>query len=66
MFALLYGLKSVSPAALRQAQQDGTVTVFDMNARPRWEQVHVPGARHLALAFDAADLPADRGAPLVF
>jgi rhodanese-related sulfurtransferase len=37
-----------------------------MNARGRWEQAHVPGARHLAVEFGRADLPADSSTSLVF
>ena len=66
MYALLYGLKSISPAALQHDAKAGALTVFDMNARARWEQAHVPGARHLPLDFGRADLPADASTPLVF
>jgi rhodanese-related sulfurtransferase len=66
MYALLYGLKSISPAALHRAAGTGGVTVFDMNARARWEQAHVPGARHLAVEFGRADLPVDTSTALVF
>ena len=66
MFAFLYGLKSIAPAALQQAQQLGTVTVFDLNARMHWERGHVPGARHLPVDFTRADLPSDPATRLVF
>ena len=65
MYALLYGLKSITPAALR-ATAAGSVALFDMNARSRWEQAHVPGARHLGVEFGRAELPADASTPLVF
>lgn len=65
MLALLYGLKSISPAALR-AQAPGRAVVFDLNGSHRWAQAHVPGARSLAPGFTRADLPADSAAPLVF
>ncbi len=41
--------------------------VFDNNGRGRWKRSHVPGAKHLnAHAIQASDLPADKGATLVF
>ena len=65
MFAFLFGLKNVSPAALRQRAAE--VTVIDVNSVQSWNAAHVPGARRLdALSFGAADLPADRAAALVF
>ena len=66
MYALLYGLKSISPAALQQGATARTIAVFDMNARGRWAQAHVPGALNLPLEFGRADLPADPSTPLVF
>lgn len=66
MYALLYGLKSISPAALQRDAAAGPIAVFDMNARGRWAQAHVPGASHLPLEFGRADLPADASTPLVF
>jgi len=65
MLALLYGLKSIAPAAL-QALQPGRVAVFDMNGRHRWAEAHVPGARSLGPDFTRADLPTDPATPLVF
>jgi len=65
MYALFLGLKSVTPAALHAAAA-GVVAVFDLNARSRWEQAHVPGARHLGVDFARTDLPADPSTPLVF
>ncbi|MEO5686483.1 MAG: rhodanese-like domain-containing protein [Burkholderiaceae bacterium] len=66
MYALFYGLESISPAALHSALQAGSIQLLDMNARGRWEQAHVPGARHLAVEFGRADLPADSSTSLVF
>ena len=41
--------------------------VFDNNGRARWARSHVPGAKNLnAHSYDAAELPADRSATLVF
>lgn len=65
MFAFLFGLKSIAPAALQQ-QQD-RCTVIDVNNLQSWNRAHLAQARHLdALSFTAADLPADLAAPLVF
>ncbi len=66
MFAFLYGLKSISPAALQASLPRGGVAIFDLNARGRWEAAHVPGALNLAVDFTRADLPADASMPLVF
>ena len=69
MFAFLMGLKSISPRELlRQIEaRDQTVTVIDVNSPQSWAKAHVPGALHLdAQAFNAADLPADKQALLVF
>ncbi len=65
MLAFLYGLKSISPAALA-ASAPRRAAVFDMNGRHRWAQAHVPGALALAPDFARADLPADTATPLVF
>jgi rhodanese-related sulfurtransferase len=65
MFAFLFGLKNVSPAAVQQSQ--GSLTVIDVNNRQSWDKAHVPGARHLdPLAFSEHALPEDRAAALVF
>ena len=41
--------------------------VFDNNGRSRWKRSHVPGAKNLnAYQIEAADLPADQDATLVF
>ena len=68
MFALLMGLKSISPEAVQQLTQTaGAVAIFDVNSRQSWQQAHVPGARHLdPIAFLDSDLPADKNTPLVF
>jgi rhodanese-related sulfurtransferase len=65
MIAKLMGLPTISPAGLQSRL--GNVEVIDVNAPQSWHRAHVPGARHLDPAtFDAADLPADRAATLVF
>lgn len=68
MLAMLMGLKTVSPKELHARLGDGALTVVDVNARHSWLKAHVPGALHLGVGteFDAAGLPADRNASLVF
>jgi rhodanese-related sulfurtransferase len=66
MFAMLMGLKGIGPRELHERLGEGAPTVFDLNARPSWLRARVPGALNLAPDFDAALLPADRAAPLVF
>ena len=66
MFALLMGLKSISPQDLHQRMQSTPLTIIDLNAPQRWQQARVPGAINLALDFDAAALPQDLGSALVF
>lgn len=66
MFAMLMGLKTVSPKNLHE--RIGRVTVIDVNAHPSWLKARVPGALHLGVGagFDAGALPPDLAAPLVF
>lgn len=65
MFAFLFGLKNVAPAALQQRLAE--VAVFDVNSLQSWHAAHVPNARRLdALTFTVDELPADRATPLVF
>jgi len=67
MFALLMGLKNVSPIALHQLMQTRQVTVIDVNSRQSWANAHVPGALHLDPAnYDDSDLPPDKQSSLVF
>lgn len=68
MFALLMGLKTVSPRDLHARLGEGGLTVVDVNARPSWVRARVPGALHAGVgaAFDAARLPPDSATPLVF
>ena len=68
MFALLMGLKTVSPRDLHARLREGTITVVDVNAAPSWARARVPGALHAGVgaAFDASRLTADTAAPLVF
>ena len=69
MFAFLMGLKSISPRELLQwiEARQHPLTVIDVNSGASWAKAHVPGALHLdPQAFNAADLPTDRQASLVF
>ena len=67
MFALLMGLKSISPRALHEWMQSEKVTVIDVNSRHSWSTARVPGAVNLdPVAMKAADLPQDKQANLVF
>jgi hypothetical protein len=45
-----------------------SLAIFDANSQERYEQSHVPGAKHLDdySKVQARDLPADHGTPLVF
>lgn len=67
MFAMLMGLKTVSPADLATLLREGAATVIDVNSPQRWQEGHVPGARNLDPHTYASDaLPPDLAAPLVF
>ena len=67
MFALLMGLKTISPDRLQQMRQEQPVTVIDVNSPQSWMKAHVPGATNLdPTSFREGDLPPDKGAPLIF
>ena len=67
MFALLMGLKSISPVGLNEMMQKQKVTVLDVNSRQSWMKARVPGALNLDPAnYKDSDLPPDREANLVF
>ncbi len=68
MFALLMGLKTISPDDLhRLVQSPGRVSVFDVNSRQSWTRARVPGAGNLDPAnFSDGDLPLDKSGALVF
>jgi len=67
MFALLMGLKSISPEGLHQLIGGAHPTVVDVNSPQSWSTHHVPGAVHLdPVAFREGDLPADKDATIVF
>jgi hypothetical protein len=56
---------TVDEVAARLGQPD--FFVFDNNGPGRWKRSHVPGAKNLnPHVFEASDLPADKGAALVF
>jgi rhodanese-related sulfurtransferase len=56
---------SVDAVAARLGQPD--FFVFDNNGNGRWKRSHVPGAKNLnAYSYDAAELPSDKSATLVF
>src|SRR5471032_193847 len=67
MFALLMGLKTISPAGLNELMQKHKVTVVDVNSRQSWEKSRVPGALSLdPSAYNDSDLPPDKQSNLVF
>jgi rhodanese-related sulfurtransferase len=67
MFALLMGLKTISPDALHQLVQNKQCAVIDVNSRQSWMNGRVPGASNLDPAdFKESDLPSDKSAALVF
>ena len=67
MFALLMGLKTISPTDLQQVVLKHEATVFDVNSPQSWSNAHVPGAFNLdPVNFNENDLPADKNASLVF
>lgn len=66
MFAMLMGLKSISPKELHARMQHDAPIVIDVNAQQSWLRARVPGAIHLAVEFDAAALPPDLATSLVF
>ncbi len=64
MFALLMGLKTISPGRLQRMRQEQPVTVVDVNSPQSWMKARVPGALNLDPAsFRDGDLPADKEAP---
>lgn len=67
MYALLMGLKTISPAKLHQLTQSGAAAVIDVNSHQSWARAHVPGASNLDPAgYSEDDLPADKTSLLVF
>ncbi|MEO8001372.1 MAG: rhodanese-like domain-containing protein [Arenimonas sp.] len=67
MFALLMGLKNISPTELQQAMEKQSLTVIDVNSPQSWMKAHVPGAINLdPVQFTENQLPADKQSQLVF
>jgi rhodanese-related sulfurtransferase len=67
MFALLMGLKTISPTQLHEAIQEQTVNVVDVNSRQSWMKTHVPGALNLdPVDYAESELPSDKQSRLVF
>jgi len=67
MFALLMGLKTISPDALHRLMQGSEpVSVIDVNSPQSWMKAHVPGARNLDPDYKDGDLPPDKNEALVF
>jgi len=67
MFALLMGLKTISPGALHQLMQSAPVTSIDVNSPQSWIKARVPGALNLdPLGYHDSDLPPDKDSVLVF
>ncbi|SFC55850.1 rhodanese-like domain-containing protein [Massilia yuzhufengensis] len=66
MLAMLMGVKNIAPAALAGQLDGGRTVVIDVNAQQSWLKARVPGALSLGVEFDAAALPPDRSASLVF
>jgi hypothetical protein len=76
--AALPGITSASPSpelkrltveqvAARIAAKDGKTFIYDNNSKESWAGGHVPGAKWLEDdKVTAADLPADKGALLIF
>ncbi len=67
MFALLMGLKTITPRELDRVAKDRHVAIFDVNSRQSWMSAHVPGARHAESAtYGVDELPEDKESLLVF
>ncbi len=66
MFAMLMGLKSISPQELHASLGSKAPTVIDLNAQQSFKRARVPGALHLQPEFADAELPGDKSTSLVF
>ena len=66
MFAMLMGLKSISPQELHAGLGKDGLTVIDLNAQNSFQRARVPGAVNLLPEFDEGALPANKDAGLVF
>lgn len=67
MFALLMGIKRISPAGLQQAMRSDAPTIIDVNSQQSWTTAHLPGAINLdPNRYTETDLPQNKSADLVF
>lgn len=66
MFAMLMGLKSISPQELHASLGQPALTVIDLNAQNSFVRARVPGAINLLPEFEPSALPANKDARLVF
>ena len=67
MFALLMGLKTISPSGLHEMMRKQPLTVLDVNSPQSWIKARVPGALNLDPAdYNHSDLPPDKESSLVF
>ena len=67
MFALLMGLKTISPGGLHEMMQKQPVTVIDVNSRQSWTKGRVPGALNLdPVEYKDSDLPPGKESSVVF
>jgi rhodanese-related sulfurtransferase len=66
MFAMLMGLKTISPKELNERMQQSALTIIDLNSEQSWLKARVPGAINLGVDYDAGALPQDINAGLVF
>jgi rhodanese-related sulfurtransferase len=57
MFAMLMGLKSISPKELHARLQHSAPTVIDVNSAQSWARARVPGALNQPVEIDARALP---------
>ncbi len=57
---------TVDEVAAKIAAHDGKTFVYDDNPKERFAKGHIPGAKWLPDEPTQADLPADKGALLVF
>jgi hypothetical protein len=61
------GWTDIGIEELAKAMEDGTATVIDNNPKFVFEKRRLPDSRWLnAMKYTAADLPADKGAMVVF
>ena len=67
MFALLMGLKTISPTELHELMQRQQITVVDVNSPQSWLKAHVPKAINLDPAhFTDSELAPDKHLSIVF